>query len=79
MVDFRNQIIHEYFGVDHEVVWTIIHNDLNDFENIIMDLIRKIEPDLKKELTDSFMEDNRYLDFILADILFPKHRTNPTI
>ena len=28
---FRNRIIHEYFGVDYEIVWTIIENDLDQF------------------------------------------------
>ena len=28
VVDFRNIIVHEYFGIDSEEVWDIIHNDL---------------------------------------------------
>ena len=28
MTDFRNLLIHEYFGVDHEKVWGIINNEL---------------------------------------------------
>jgi uncharacterized protein with HEPN domain len=28
---FRNRLIHEYFGVDHEIVWQIIETELNDF------------------------------------------------
>lgn len=27
---FRNRIIHEYFGIDYEIVWTIIENDLDN-------------------------------------------------
>lgn len=30
---FRNRLIHEYFGVDHEIVWQIIETELNDFIN----------------------------------------------
>jgi uncharacterized protein with HEPN domain len=26
--DFRNKLIHDYFGVDYETVWQIIQNDL---------------------------------------------------
>jgi uncharacterized protein with HEPN domain len=26
---FRNRIVHEYFGIDYEIVWTIIENDLD--------------------------------------------------
>jgi uncharacterized protein with HEPN domain len=25
---FRNRIVHEYFGVDYEIVWSIIQHDL---------------------------------------------------
>jgi len=27
---FRNRIVHDYFGIDYEIVWTIIENNLND-------------------------------------------------
>jgi uncharacterized protein with HEPN domain len=26
---FRNRIVHNYFGIDYEIVWTIIDNDLD--------------------------------------------------
>ena len=26
--DFRNKLIHDYFGIDYEKVWDIIHNEL---------------------------------------------------
>jgi uncharacterized protein with HEPN domain len=29
---FRNRIVHDYFGIDYEIVWTIIESDL---ENLI--------------------------------------------
>lgn len=37
---FRNRIIHEYFGIDYEIMWTII-------EDNILDLINKLEIILK--------------------------------
>lgn len=27
---FRNRIIHEYFGIDYEIIWSIIENDIDD-------------------------------------------------
>lgn len=36
--DFRNLLIHEYFGVDPEIVWNIIQDDLP----ILMDAVREI-------------------------------------
>lgn len=39
LADFRNRLIHEYFGVDYEIVWEIISENLDsliDFlENIV--------------------------------------------
>lgn len=28
MSDFRNKLIHEYFGIDYEIVWNTIHDEL---------------------------------------------------
>lgn len=28
---FRNRIVHDYFGIDYEIVWTIIENYLENF------------------------------------------------
>lgn len=31
--DFRNKLVHEYFGVDLEIVWNTIHGDLPELKN----------------------------------------------
>lgn len=64
IVDFRNQITHGYFGIDPEIVWEIINQKLDDLESVIVELIQKIEPKLREELIDSYIEDNNYLDFV---------------
>jgi uncharacterized protein with HEPN domain len=38
--DFRNLLSHEYFGVDLEIVWKIIEDDLP----VLLDAIREIMP-----------------------------------
>lgn len=68
IVDFRNQISHEYFGIDQDIVWGIIHQKLEPFENDIVELISKIETELKNELIESFIEDNSYLDFVVDEL-----------
>ena len=68
MVDFRNNITHEYFGIDQDVVWGIIDQKIDDIENIVLNLIQNIESDLKEELITSFMEDNDYLDFVVKKL-----------
>ena len=63
IVDFRNQISHGYFGIDQDTVWLVIHSDLKDLQNIIVELINNLED--KEELINAFIEDNKYLDFIV--------------
>jgi len=36
--DFRNLLIHEYFGVDLEIVWKVVHDDLPDLMNAVRDI-----------------------------------------
>ena len=73
VVDFRNHITHEYFGIDEDIVWMIISEDLDAFKEIIMKLIQSIDPVLRDELIDSFTEDNRYLDFVVDSLRSLNH------
>lgn len=41
---FRNRIVHEYFGVDLSIVWSIIENNLNDLSIEIL----KLQSEIKK-------------------------------
>ena len=65
IVNFRNKIIHEYFGIDPDEIWSVISDDLDSFEEVILNLINNIEINLKQELINSFIEDNCYLDFVV--------------
>ena len=68
LVDFRNKITHEYFGIDNDIVWSIIHIELDDIENVILELINSIESNLKQELIEAFIKDNSYLDFVVKEL-----------
>lgn len=39
---FRNRIVHDYFGIDYEIVWTIIENDLEELAG----QLKKLSEDL---------------------------------
>ncbi|MDZ7830636.1 MAG: DUF86 domain-containing protein [Desulfobacterales bacterium] len=39
--DFRNLLIHEYFGVDLEIVWKIIQDDLPNLSEAVNELLKK--------------------------------------
>ncbi len=68
LADFRNKITHEYFGIDQDIVWLIIYNDLHEIKNMVIELANNIESGLRQELIESFIEDNTYLDFIVKKL-----------
>ncbi len=37
--DFRNLLIHEYFGVDSYIVWNTIQNDLSVLQEVVTQII----------------------------------------
>lgn len=39
----RDKLIHEYFGVDLEIVWETIENDLSVLENAVRHLLNEME------------------------------------
>lgn len=41
--DFRNFIIHEYFGIDNVIVWDIIQNRLSDLASEMKVLLNKVK------------------------------------
>jgi len=40
--DFRNKIVHEYFGIDYRMVWDIVKNELPILNSQISDIIKDI-------------------------------------
>lgn len=37
---FRNRIIHEYFGIDYEIMWTIIEDNIYDLINKLQNILK---------------------------------------
>ncbi len=42
--DFRNKLIHEYFGIDAEIVWNTIIEDLSGFKQLVMNILKNEYP-----------------------------------
>jgi len=38
---FRNRIVHEYFGIDYEIVWSVIENDMGAYIELIECLLKQ--------------------------------------
>ena len=43
MAGMRDKLIHEYFGVDLEIIWEVIKKDLPSIEPLLREAIDKIE------------------------------------
>ena len=41
--DFRNLLIHEYFGVNFEIIWNVIQQDLPALKNVIDKITKEID------------------------------------
>ena len=40
---FRNRIVHDYFGIDHEIVWNIIETYLDELTDRLETIIKDIK------------------------------------
>ena len=44
MIGLRNRLIHGYFGVDENILWQIIQDDLPDLKSQLIELQSKLVP-----------------------------------
>jgi len=65
IVDFRNVLIHEYFGIDEEEVWGIAKEHLPNLITKMREMIDEMDSDLRCELVDELMKENRHLPFVI--------------
>jgi len=44
--DFRNTLIHDYFGTNYSTVWLIIQNDLKILQEKLIDINKKLSEEI---------------------------------
>ncbi|MDB5222552.1 MAG: hypothetical protein JWN83_1219 [Chitinophagaceae bacterium] len=44
--DFRNTLIHDYFGTNYTTVWLIIHNDLKILQEKLIGINKKLSEEI---------------------------------
>lgn len=59
IVDFRNLIVHEYFGIDAEEIWNILHQELPAFQKSVYQLLQKFDQDRLLQIIVNEKEDHR--------------------
>jgi len=65
VIDFRNVLIHKYFGIDADEVLNIAKKNLDWLDSIVVNRINKIEESYKQKLIKYMIEENSYLDFVV--------------
>ena len=68
VVDFRNLLIHNYFGIDAEEVYDVVKSDLPNFKSLITDKLSHIDNNLKNDLIDAYIQSNSYLEFVILSL-----------
>ena len=56
IVDFRNQIVHAYFGIDEEIVWQVVTEKLLDFNNELMNIVKIKHIDIDNAIRSAIKE-----------------------
>jgi uncharacterized protein with HEPN domain len=44
IVGMRNILVHNYFGIDTDIVWAVIENDLATLKSSVLTLLEEISP-----------------------------------
>jgi len=56
IVDFRNLIVHEYFGVDAEEIWEIVREELPIFKKTVLEICSRFDRELMSEILEDAIE-----------------------
>lgn len=41
IIGLRHRIVHDYFGIDLEIIWSILEKNLHDFEKLLIKISEK--------------------------------------
>jgi uncharacterized protein with HEPN domain len=59
VVDFRNVIVHEYFGINADEIWDILQHELPPFRDSIMQKLQQLDPETTREIIDDLLGSER--------------------
>lgn len=70
IVDFRNQIVHGYFGIDHDIVWEVISKKLPIYNSDLLEIVKTKQIDLTEAINSALIDNayNRYTIDLLKEI-----------
>ena len=70
IVDFRNLIVHEYFGIDADEIWNILHQELPSFKKSVHMLLSEFDKEKLLQVISNTQEDSRGKTAIFLQSLY---------
>lgn len=70
VVDFRNYINHEYFGIDENIVWDVITNLINEFIDDLLKAVKTTNIDISDAIVHAIIDNqlNKEVTIFLKDL-----------
>jgi len=75
VIDFRNVLIHKYFGIDADEVLNVAKENLDWLENLIIKRFMQVDKNKREEILDYMIEENHYLPFVVKKLKFIKNES----
>ncbi|MHC4874455.1 MAG: HepT-like ribonuclease domain-containing protein [Planctomycetota bacterium] len=71
IVDFRNQLVHAYFGIDENIVWEVVSSKLLKFSEELIAAVNEKNIDLKQAIYSAISENqhNKHIVSYLKNLL----------
>jgi uncharacterized protein with HEPN domain len=64
IVDFRNVLIHAYFGIDEDEVWHIVQHHLHEIKDVVTNTIKHLNNEIKMQYLKDILDENQHHVFI---------------
>ncbi len=64
IVDFRNQIVHGYFGIDEKIVWEIVKEKMQKFSDELLNIVKSKHIDLTDAIKSAIKENHYNLKVV---------------
>jgi uncharacterized protein with HEPN domain len=65
VVNFRNIVVHHYFGLESEEVWDVVVNHLPVLKRSLIEQIERLDNDERDEVIEELMVENAHIPIVV--------------
>ena len=65
VVNFRNIVVHHYFGLESEEVWDVVVNHLPVLKRSLIEQIERLDNDERDEVIEELMAENAHIPIVV--------------